>query len=51
MMARELSYLLRMVRVLDDSLLKSIADCDITFDNKDKAIIAVAKGEIEWRQQ
>lgn len=51
MMARKLSYLLRMVRVLDDSLLKSIADCDVTFDDTDRAIIAVAKGEIEWRRQ
>jgi hypothetical protein len=49
--ARKLSYLLRMVRGIDDDMLRAIAECEITFDYTDKAIIAVAKGEIDWRKQ
>lgn len=51
MKARQLSYLLRMVKSMDDHLLRDIAECQITFDYTDQAIIAVAKGEIDWRKQ
>jgi hypothetical protein len=47
---RKLSYLLRMVKTLDYFTLRDIAECRVTFDYTDKAIIAVAKGELDWRR-
>ena len=51
MTVRELSGLLRLVRRLDDRVLWEIATMpeSLARDYTDRAIVAVARGEREWR--
>lgn len=51
MTVRELSGLLRLVRRLDDRVLWEIATMpqSLARDYMDRAIVAVARGEREWR--
>lgn len=51
MRARELSALLSLVRRLEDRVLYEISTCpsNLTRDETDRTIIAVARGERSWR--
>jgi len=51
MTVRELRALLSLVRRVEDRVLYEIATCPqrLLTDFKDRAIVAVARGEREWR--
>jgi hypothetical protein len=51
MKVRELRALLQMSRGMDPLVLEILAEKDTYKDFMDKAIRAVAMGEIEWREQ
>jgi hypothetical protein len=51
MKVRQLSHLLAIVRGMDTAMLRYISDFNNPVDYMDKAIVAIAKGEVNWREQ